>query len=279
MKPTIATNEVLNELLLILTTKCNQRCYFCCEPPGDPDVKLEKLISWLKKIAASGVPGVDFGGAEPLLYPDLVAALEVSKGLGLRNSISTNGLLLKKYIERLFPFIDQYNMSLHGTAKVHDTIVNRKGSYDIILDASRMLNDKGAVSHITYVVVEENLQDINDTMEQLVKVGVNKVCFNYVFKRGNGIDYQNQEKAFKLKAYQYIENAIKDFRNEQTVFYHNHNLNGQCALVRHNGDVWAVPFNNDKDYEIVFHIDDIEEKITTYPYLRNHKKFTQHRLS
>ncbi len=269
---------IMNEVMFILTTRCTQQCIFCCEPPSDPDMPTDKAISWLEQVRQAGVPWVDFSGGEPLLHRDIESLCRLADQIGLRITMSTNASTLQKHVDRIFPYIDQWNMSLHGMEEVHDRIVGRNGSWKTVLYWCKILSQSGATLHITYVVTEENIKDVEAAVWTLYESGVLKICFNYVFRRGHGMVYRQDRALSQEDAVRIVRNSIREFVVEPFTVYHNLNLNGQCALIRWNGDVWAVPMSNSLDFERVSRVDRLIERLTSYPYIRNHKKYTFPRL-
>lgn len=270
--------QTMNELIMILTTRCNQKCVFCCEPPGEPDVNTQQAIKWLEQIYEAGIPWVDFSGGEPLLHPDVVQIIEASRKIGLRNTLSSNGILIPRYIGRLFQYVDQWNVSLHGLEHTHNQITNNPTSHQKILKSCELLASKEATIHVTYVVTPANINDVRQSILDLYNAGVKKICFNYVFRRGQGSDYINTYEISQEEAVLSVHKVIESMPIMNMTIYHNINLDGQCALIRSTGDIWAVPMSNNIDYEKVFSIDDIIENAENYPYLMNHRQFTYPRL-
>jgi MoaA/NifB/PqqE/SkfB family radical SAM enzyme len=268
----------MNELIFILTTRCNQKCIFCCEPPSDPDMDSENAIRWLYEAANAGIPWVDFSGGEPLLHKDVFRIVKSSKEFGLKNSLSTNGILLYKHYEELSGYIDQWNISLHGSPKIHNRIVNNSTSYKRIITSCEQIAGNDGIINITYVVTKQNISEVKETVINLINIGVKKICFNYIFPRGIGKGYLENDEYTQESAIEEINNQLETINYKEITIYHNINLDGQCALVRYSGLVWAVPMSNDLGYGKAFHMDDISYYSTHYKYLENHKLFTFHRL-
>lgn len=249
----------MNELIFILTTRCTQRCRFCCEPPGDPDMTTANVLSWLEEIHSAHIPWVDFSGGEPLLHPDILTTCREARQMGLNTTLSTNGSTLATHMDSLFPHVRQWNMSLHGMADTHDHIVRRDGSWKAVVDGCKALSQLGATVHITYVVTKENIQDVPGALDTLQQSGVRKLCFNYVFRRGHGEEFLSDQCLSQEAAMRLVRGTVHTrVANDMTV-YHNVNLPGQCALLRSNGDIWAVPMPNGQDFERVSHIEGVRE--------------------
>jgi MoaA/NifB/PqqE/SkfB family radical SAM enzyme len=232
----------------------------------------------LHLIREAGIPWVDFSGGEPLLHPDVIQIFKFSRELGLLNTLSTNGLLVYRFIDRIFPYVDQWNISLHGTQFVHNEIVQHRTSHQSILKACEMIAARGGVVHITYVVTSENILDVRQSIEDMVNVGVKKICFNYVFRRGQGIRYLTQRKMSQDQPVDFVKEVVESFPTTNLTIYHNMNLDGQCALIRADGQIWGVPMSNNLDFEVIFQMNHVHHYARKYPYMLHHRKFTFPRL-
>ena len=81
-----------------VTYRCNARCSFCDiwrakKYRQIEDAQLQDVKNNLSALKKLGVRFVDFTGGEPLLHRQLPEMLDYGKGLGLRTSITTNGIL------------------------------------------------------------------------------------------------------------------------------------------------------------------------------------------
>lgn len=101
---------------------CNFRCKFCFDtlmdvkkdilPKGHlPLAEAKKLILLLSR---NGFEKISFCGGEPTLCPWLLELLILSKQIGLRTSLITNGwkLLDTNYTQFIFPWLDEITLSI-----------------------------------------------------------------------------------------------------------------------------------------------------------------------
>ena len=80
-----------------LTYRCNARCHFCAiwsdkSVPADLESSPETVAANLDDARNAGVRIVDFTGGEPLLYEALPDVLAHAKRIGLRTTVTTNGI-------------------------------------------------------------------------------------------------------------------------------------------------------------------------------------------
>ena len=266
----------MREIIFILTTRCNQKCIFCCEPRSENDFTLEYAKYCIDIVSKNKIEWIDLSGGEPLLNKSILDIAEYACKKKLKVTLSTNGLILDNFYSDLKHKINQWNLSLHGVKETHNQIVNNKNSYDKIINACEFLVSENQIVHITYVVTEQNVTEIQNVMKILVSIGVQKICFNYVFRRGNGQKYISDSNY----SFEYLYKLTKEYseKAKNIIVYHNYNYDGQCLLLRSNGSVWAVPLSNKYDYKEISTIDCFNDLVENYMFLDNHLKFQEKRL-
>lgn len=87
-----------------ITCKCNYQCFYCREYcKNEPELSIEEIIDLCKIAVEEGYDEIQFGGGEPLLYPELEKLIiETKKIAGVcKVSISTNGSLLQNELKKL----------------------------------------------------------------------------------------------------------------------------------------------------------------------------------
>ena len=89
-----------------VTNACNAHCHFCSFPQVAPaDRRMAdpaRLSQGFAAMKRAGIQYAIFTGGEPLLYPDLMAALAQARGLNLESILVTNGALLAPKLIRQF---------------------------------------------------------------------------------------------------------------------------------------------------------------------------------
>jgi GTP 3',8-cyclase len=104
-------SRIMRKLRISLTDRCNLRCMYCMEDnpqwlPREEILTLEEITAVASIFVKDfGITSIRLTGGEPLLRKDivkLVKQLNSLKEYGLKRlSLSTNGLLLKKFIQEL----------------------------------------------------------------------------------------------------------------------------------------------------------------------------------
>ncbi len=106
------------------TRRCNLRCLHCYSLSGPDERDLlshEVLADALTDASEQGYKVASFSGGEPILYKDLGHLLRHAKSLGLRTTVTSNGMLLEgPRLEMLQGCTDVLAISLDGIPGSHN---------------------------------------------------------------------------------------------------------------------------------------------------------------
>ena len=102
-------NRNINYLRISVTDRCNLRCKYCMPEEGvnlqshSEIISFEKIIEVVKIGITFGITKVRITGGEPLVRKGIVSLIEeIAKIQGIEDlSMTTNGILLKKYAQSL----------------------------------------------------------------------------------------------------------------------------------------------------------------------------------
>lgn len=111
-------------LLLNIHTLCNCRCVMCdiWQRRQGEELTAATLEPHRESLVHLRVRQVVLSGGEPLLNRDLEAICRFFRGLDIRITVLTTGLLLGRRAALLAPLVDEVILSIDGPAEVHDSI-------------------------------------------------------------------------------------------------------------------------------------------------------------
>lgn len=116
-----AYNRKINYLRVSVTKRCNLNCSYCgAECEKDREITAEQIEKLVKAFARQGITKVRLTGGEPLLRQDICDIAErIARTEGIKKlALTTNGVLLSKYAERLKQAgVNAVNISLDTTDK------------------------------------------------------------------------------------------------------------------------------------------------------------------
>lgn len=110
----------------LLTARCNADCATCLwKRPADSradELSTEEIGALYKDAAAAGFLALVLWGGEPMLRPDVGAALHAAREAGLDTTLITNGWWLDERGDEVLPWTQRLLVSVDGIGAAHDEI-------------------------------------------------------------------------------------------------------------------------------------------------------------
>ena len=233
----ISNNKVLKSFpcaaSLNTTNTCNLRCQFCEIHylykkakdlsgrvfPNHLSVDvLKNHNEWLKHIIVLELSGA---AGEPFANPNIAEVISYLKGLGIRLSATTNGLLIdEKMAEQLIKNrFDSLLFSIHaGDSKTYADL--QGGDFDFFLarmkslvNLKKQFNSKYPQISMNFALNKENAHSVKNLMELAKDMGVDTFIMNHYYDCRNALNkdisfYFDIERCNNLlyDAYEYARN-------------------------------------------------------------------------
>lgn len=178
---------------------CNNDCLFClfC---GSRDEKIshEKIIEGIDKLGLKRGNPIILSGGEPTLRDELAEIIQYSESKGYEVSMISNGRRFsdKSYTKKIAKSgLNSVTICIHGPGpKLHDSITQKKGSFDETIAGIKNLMDAGVNVKVKVVVNKLNhklLEKIVDYVNQNLP-NVNRIVFASLSIKGNAL--KNKER-------------------------------------------------------------------------------------
>jgi MoaA/NifB/PqqE/SkfB family radical SAM enzyme len=155
---------------------CNLRCLHCYSESAP--VRRERLspeVIWdaISAAAADGYNVVGFSGGEPLLYEPLGELLAATRKLGLRVSVTTNGMVLDG---RRVGWLHDAGaclvaISLDGAPGSHNRMRNSPRAFETMRDRLPLLRDAGIAFGFIFTLTQFNCDELEWVAEFAVSQG------------------------------------------------------------------------------------------------------------
>lgn len=174
-----------NYLRISLTERCNLRCFYCMPEEG---VQLseksnvlthEEVIFLAKEFVALGVNKIRLTGGEPLVKKNVEKIIRELSELPIQLSITTNGILLDKYLPLLKECnVRNLNISLDTLDREQFNHMTRRDYFDRVLSNIHQSIAQGFIVKINAVLMKGiNDSEIVDFVEFTKH---NKVSFRFI---------------------------------------------------------------------------------------------------
>lgn len=153
-------------IMFEVTNACNLACSFCYilreHRMRNQFIPLDRFEQILKSYRPLYL---QLTGGEVILHPHFIELIKIASKYTKRTQISTNGLILEKFIESLIklPKKPSFGIALDAPNELHDIIRNKKGLFRTILKTFVSLR-KAGIQHSLHVTVfgKNDLPDFPD---------------------------------------------------------------------------------------------------------------------
>jgi MoaA/NifB/PqqE/SkfB family radical SAM enzyme len=184
----------LPTLVIYPTSACNYDCVMCASRRSNLTPRafmtLPMMESLLEQCAQMVIrPRLHFSGmGEPLIYPQMSQVMAMCRERGLKWSVTTNGLALKKYAAEIVTNkASGINLSVHGTSAEHVRITNTEGSWERITEALHILAEEKRKQDkerplvaLNCVITNENVLSLHSILQAYAALPVNSVTFQHL---------------------------------------------------------------------------------------------------
>lgn len=181
---TLQTGRIssLPVVILMPHSACNCRCVMCDIWKGNSRLQqlteedIKGLLGALKKY---GTEQVLMSGGEALLHRDFFRFCEILKSRGMKISLLSTGLLLKKHAEQIAAYIDDVIISLDGDEGLHDAIRNIPGAFAKLgegIAAVRQIDPYFLITGRT-VIHKLNFRQWPDIIKAAKEISLDRISF------------------------------------------------------------------------------------------------------
>jgi len=211
----------MEELSIEITYRCPMNCIHCSSRAelGNetkiPTIKIIEMIDKCKKYC--GTTDVSLSGGEPFEHPDFWEIMKYIKGEGLnsivyscgiesvkwKNQFGKNEIYYKPFsiqrLNKLKEYCDKLIISLHGTPKTHNKIMNiQQNAFLLSISTIKSAIDMGINVEIHFVPTKFNYKDIKIIYGFCLGLGVSKMSVLRYVPQGRGLETSEKEGEINL---------------------------------------------------------------------------------
>ncbi|MFZ0546296.1 MAG: radical SAM protein [Candidatus Promineifilaceae bacterium] len=168
--------------ILMPHSSCNCRCVMCDIWKGNSNLTQlteDDICDLLDSFERLGTRWVVMSGGEALMNPNLFQLCGLLKTRGLKVTILSTGLLLKKYARQVVEGVDEVIVSLDGSEAVHNTIRRIPNAYGKLkegVQAVKALKPDFPISG-RCVIQRLNFEDWPNIVDAARDIGLDQISF------------------------------------------------------------------------------------------------------
>jgi radical SAM protein with 4Fe4S-binding SPASM domain len=166
-----------------LTHRCNARCVHCylVKPEGEAareagrqELGLDECVQVMDGLEELGTLFLTFTGGEILLRSDLFDIVGEARRRRFAVRLKTNGMLITPAVaDRMAEHnVMSVDISLYGaSAETHDRITTVRGSFERVVQAFRLLEERGVQTRATMPLMDANVAEQQMARELVESLG------------------------------------------------------------------------------------------------------------
>ena len=159
-------------VLLEITNKCNQRCYYC-NSRGTHETSLQDITAILKNISNIKIVDMIITGGEPLIHKDIWLILDLIKRTGYTADICSNGSVIDATCaQRLSEYIDEISISLDVSTHCAYKKLRGTDHFERVINGIRLLRMNKIEVHLNAVMNKDTFSDIENLVGLACSLGV-----------------------------------------------------------------------------------------------------------
>ncbi|GAB4300907.1 MAG: radical SAM protein [Ignavibacteriaceae bacterium] len=195
-----------------VTYRCNAFCEFCHfgvheNFKNTPYAVPDDFYSNVEQLAKLGVKFIDLTGGEPLLHKDIHLFTAFARKMKMQTSITSNGLLYKKFAEKLAGNVNLLHFSLDSPDEEEHNRIRKVDCFKSVLESISIAKSLGEFPDILFTVTNETykkLPRMHEIAEKHNLVLLVNPVFSYFGNPGlnqEAIDYLEEYVDGKLNIY------------------------------------------------------------------------------
>jgi len=205
---------------IILSTSCTNRCLFCRDVPKVSAEELkkqeEKVAKNLEEFKKKGIKKIEISGNDPIEYGPITHLIKRIKEIGFEYvQLSTHGKRIadEDFCNELISSgLDKLRIPLYGSnAKIHDSVTQTKGSFNLTFKGIRNILEKGKKIEIqiSTLIVQQNKYDMKFLVSMLNDIGIRDFYISIPCVANNDYSYYVPIKELPQVVRPVFEHSIK----------------------------------------------------------------------
>jgi MoaA/NifB/PqqE/SkfB family radical SAM enzyme len=191
---TIHNDENAYQVSYEITNLCNLKCQHCCNKSTSTEyqgLSKDTIFSLIDELKSINVNSIYMSGGEPTLYPHFSDIVTYIHKNSIDLALATNATEINNVLPTLTTFNETREgifISIDGLEDTHDKLRGKTGAFRNTVNSIKVLLINNIPVRISTVIWKENLNELEDLILFIQKIGVYKLHFSMLFNTGRAAD-------------------------------------------------------------------------------------------
>ena len=189
VKSAVKHKAIPLDVVVELTRRCNLRCCHCYNIKDESMLSFDQVKTVSAQLRDAGTLFVTLTGGEVFTHPEIFDICFYLKENGFDLKVFTNGTLINETniakIKELY--FSEVGISVHGAfAQTHDLITGCPGSFELSINAVRLLKENNIPVSIKTTLMKDNFDEFKALINMAEELGVSYVMDPVVSPKDDG---------------------------------------------------------------------------------------------
>lgn len=232
---------------------CNQRCIFCgvdFAMKNKNVLDTDNFVKKIRELGDAGIKSIMFAGeGEPFLHKDINRFIDVAKNCGIDTAITTNGSAgNKELFNKIIPNLSWIKFSVDAGTKEIYSIVHQS-PYQIfgkVIDNIKTIieirtQNKLKISiGVQFLIIEENLKDIENAINLFSDIGVDYIVFKPFSKHPQMVKIKDID--YTKETLDHIEDICHKNKDKLNIVFRRDSFEKYIVKSKEFKHCYALPF-------------------------------------
>ncbi|MDZ4666981.1 MAG: GTP 3',8-cyclase MoaA [bacterium] len=234
--------RVHDYLRISLTDQCNFRCLYCMPNeqmdflPSSELMSADEVVKLAEIFVSQGISKIRLTGGEPLIRKDIGDIIEQLSKLPVELTLTTNGVLLDKYLDQLLAAgIRSVNISLDTLNAVNFKQLTQRNSFDKVWSNILLMLQNGFHVKVNVVVMRgKNQHEISEFVALTQSMPLHVRFIEFMPFTGNAWEHEQVYTHQEILAdvgERFSINKLQDFKHDTAKKYQVEGYMGTFAVI------------------------------------------------
>jgi AdoMet-dependent heme synthase len=202
-----------------ITNKCNLKCLYCSQDSGknlNNELTTKQCLEVINKITKYKPSVIGYTGGEPFLKKDFEKIVSYSSSKGIRNVVTTNGLIIDDIHRGFLVKFIKIRISLDSSNEdKHNYLRQNESVFQQVLNTIDRIKNLGIKTEIVTTISKKNMNSLDSLFYLLKELKVDEWSLSFFCPIGRGSELESW--VLSPVEYKYVVDKLISFKNNSTI--------------------------------------------------------------